>query len=429
MVYLYRVILIFLISCSAHALSYDWKASVAGLTCAVEGGVNGAYYASPDAGFSATTAVCGTANFEYVPPNSANQAFACYVPGCSSNVTFTLQSSCPSGQERNASGACVVPPPPPPPVCPTGILFGGAPRTVVDTGGANTSCVAGCVVSCTGTCVGATGARSYTYGTTWTSTGETCTGSPTTQPTVCPAGQTPGEFNGATICLPSAPPDTAKTDTKKTQTTLNPDGSTTVTTTTATTTCGGDGACTTNTTIVTNNFAPGVPTTGVPTSTSAKTDTKQEPKISFCEENPESVICKKLNSTFGGGCGGFSCDGDAIQCAIAQDQHKRNCQLFDTSTTLSDLGNKVTSGVDDFGSLSGDAAIVGPAQRTNINLPGTLSASKVLPGGCIPDKSFTLWGGTNFTLPFSSLCPYLRMMGLVVLAFAYLSASRIVGAV
>src|SRR5690606_10865770 len=48
----------------------------------------------------------------------------------------------------------------------------------------------------------------------------------------------------------------------------------------------------------------------------------------FCEENPNSPQCKE--SSFGGSCqANFACDGDAIQCAIAKEQHIRACKLFD----------------------------------------------------------------------------------------------------
>ena len=98
-----------------------------------------------------------------------------------------------------------------------------------------------------------------------------------------------------------------------------------------------DGVCTTTTTTtttITNN------STGSST-TSTSTSTSTESQGGFCKENPGSKLCGKggdEGSEFGGACKeGFSCEGDAIQCAIAKEQHRRSCQLFDDKSQESEL--------------------------------------------------------------------------------------------
>jgi hypothetical protein len=264
----------------------------------------------------------------------------------------------------------------------------------------------------------------WTYG-PWTNTGLTCTSTPNATPTNCPEGQVSGEFNGATICLPGGKPtDGAQKKTEK-QTVTNPDGSKTEITTNTTTTCNAAGACSTNTTITTNNYAPGVdPGAGTPSSSSTESKQAEADKKTFCEQNPNSPLCKKFDNSFGGSCGGFSCDGDAIQCAIAREQHNRNCTLFDTATSLSDLGNKVASGVEDLNGAVRSTA----AARDTVNLSSSLDTSKRL-SGSLSDLTVTMWGGQSITLPFAKLNPYLSFMGSIVMTFAFVAGARIVGVV
>jgi hypothetical protein len=67
--------------------------------------------------------------------------------------------------------------------------------------------------------------------------------------------------------------------------------------------------------------------------------TESTPPDDFCRSNPNATICKK--STFAAASCGSSpaCDGDAVQCAIATEQYRRNCMLYDTPNTESQLYN------------------------------------------------------------------------------------------
>ena len=140
----------------------------------------------------------------------------------------------------------------------------------------------------------------------------------------------------------------------------------------------------------------------------------------FCDENPNAAICK--NSTWAGSCGAFSCDGDAVQCAVALEQHQRDCALFDTPSSLSTLGNQVSSGTDPEGPQN-------PALETNrqsISLPNSLSQDPFLAPGGLADQQFAVTPSLTVTLPWSQLNYYLSLMGAIVVAFALVASARIV---
>lgn len=245
-------------------------------------------------------------------------------------------------------------------------------------------------------------------------TGAQCAGSPTlpqqpqAPPEICPPNKCAGTVNGVTVCVDCGNGN-KRTDIEGGETT-NSDGS--KTTTQRETTYGGDGAGSVTTTTTTTNTDPAGNVTGT-------TTTKQNDQFdSFCKENPSLTICK--NSSFGGNCAAFTCDGDAIQCAVAREQHKRNCTLFDTQTTLSQLGDSVAAGTDPQAANYPTA----PGQQQTISLTNAIDSTNPLATGCISDKSFTF---PNFTLtiPLSMICPYLEFMGQIVLAFAFLMAARI----
>ncbi|GLR12896.1 hypothetical protein GCM10007907_16860 [Chitinimonas prasina] len=71
--------------------------------------------------------------------------------------------------------------------------------------------------------------------------------------------------------------------------------------------------------------------------------TKPKP---FCEENPGSPICKE--SKYSGSCGSEpSCEGDAIQCAIARNQFQLGCSLANTDHPMHAAGQRAIDGTDE----------------------------------------------------------------------------------
>ena len=124
-------------------------------------------------------------------------------------------------------------------------------------------------------------------------------------------------------------------------------------------------------------------------------------------------------SAFAGSCmAGFACEGDAVQCAIAREQHRRNCVMFNDPSPESLLydANK-----DKTGNQTGD----NPNNET-VSLAGRIDTSDALGGGaCISDLNVTVWG-QSLTLPFSTICPSLAMLGNLLVAVSMLLAARIV---
>jgi len=126
----------------------------------------------------------------------------------------------------------------------------------------------------------------------------------------------------------------------------------------------------------------------------------------------------KDRSSFGGQCDAVACEGDAIQCAIARDQYRRSCQLMDKESAESQLyaANKGKEG-NQTGSLPGNETI---------SLQGRIDTSDALGGGsCFGDLNITVWNQA-VTLPLSSLCQYLAMLGNILVAVSMLMAARIV---
>lgn len=139
----------------------------------------------------------------------------------------------------------------------------------------------------------------------------------------------------------------------------------------------------------------------------------------ICKENPDSPMCKK--STFGGSCAAsFSCDGDAIQCAIGKEQHIRACQLFDDETPESQLYEAEKAK-----DKNRDVTESLPGNET-VDVSGKLSRENVLGGAsCISDLSVTVWG-SEVSLPLSRICPALGYLGWILVSVASLAAFRIV---
>lgn len=236
----------------------------------------------------------------------------------------------------------------------------------------------------------------------------------------CASGQIMGQVNGKNICVSNStgePQDPhisqPKTSGTTSTTTSNPDGSTT----TNTTSTHEDGSTTTTSKTVQPNGDTTVTGTTTPPEGA-------DPLDGFCKQNPDAPLCSEKESKFAGSCdGAFTCEGDAIQCAISQEQHKRNCELFEKKTTLSDLGDALGNGTDS-GVNENPAK---EANRETINLPSSLDMSGgSITARCMSDKSVQVMS-TTLIIPFSTICLYLEIMGKIVVAMSLLVAARIVG--
>lgn len=303
-----------------------------------------------------------------------------------------------------------------------------------NTAGGGDSCVGGCVVrmdsgDCGSNTAGQTGCFYDGH-----YTGTSCTGSESGQSSTeeeapnspeydcVKQGKSWGTVNGTVVCVAagtsgSSPttnyaPSTSTSSSNSTtsngsttttssdssgtkQTTFNDDG--TVTTTESTNTTNSDGTQSTNQTEHT------------------------EPVADFCRDNPNVQQCKAADKgSFGGSCdAGFTCDGDAAQCAIAREIHTRNCEIFKEDA---DMTNKFNEAKNDNGSTN-------PAATANIqtvNIPTTLDATSPYAGQCNQDVTVSI-AGSSVTIPFSAWCDVLNALGYLFLACAYISAAIILG--
>lgn len=226
-------------------------------------------------------------------------------------------------------------------------------------------------------------------------------------PVACGANQCPGTVNGTTMCVPCQ----KQTEQGPSTSASAPAGSASgpgSTTTTTQTECNGVTCTTTKTTTD--------PATGAVVGSTSTTQ-KQE---SFCQENPTSTICKQ--SMFGGSCGAITCDGDAIQCAIAADQYKRNCQWFDdpAGPAMQAKGQGVMTDL----SQPADHPYT-TATSTSVSFSSAIDTTDRLGGACPVDQSVAFMGKT-LTLPFSQLCGPLSWLGNLLVGLTMLACAFIV---
>ena len=131
----------------------------------------------------------------------------------------------------------------------------------------------------------------------------------------------------------------------------------------------------------------------------------------FCQENPNSPVCK--NGSWGGSCaGGFTCDGDAIQCAISKASWQMAC-LFEPSPG------------DDKAAI-GEAAMAASGAGVSVSESsvGDFDTTNPYANTCISDVTVTVMSA-SFVIPLSLACPYLAFIGWVLVAGATLGGVRI----
>ncbi|MCZ8252249.1 MAG: virulence factor TspB C-terminal domain-related protein [Hylemonella sp.] len=226
------------------------------------------------------------------------------------------------------------------------------------------------------------------------------------QPSNCPPGKVPGTVNGTQVCVDPGTSDPTSKKSTNTNTTTNPDGSTTQTQQETTTNCAGP-TCTTTTTTTTTTTPAGGGAPSTETTTSSGTCTRGSPGCGDEEEEP---------SRFGGSCAAFSCDGDAIMCAVALEQHRRNCQLFVETSAESDLyeSEKGKTGPQ----YTSEDVNLSPSNFSQVNALGAAAQ-------CITDRTVTV-AGQSIVLPFSQVCSTLQHLGTVLMFISFLVAYRIV---
>ena len=125
-------------------------------------------------------------------------------------------------------------------------------------------------------------------------------------------------------------------------------------------------------------------------------------------------------SGFGGNCeAGFACEGDAIFCAIAKEQHRRACRLFDNKTAESELYEKEKG-------KTGEQTKDLPGNREESMANRISTADAFGAGQCVQDLNIVVVG-KSVTLPMSKICPIVSVLGNIMVGVALLLAVRIVG--
>ena len=249
----------------------------------------------------------------------------------------------------------------------------------------------------------------------------------------CPSGSTAGQINGVDVCVPQ---DTGGTTTTQQQQYTPPAGGggslsdpapgSTVTTTQTSTTSGGGGALpTSTTTTTTTNYDP---VTGEPTSvTTQQVETiGDEPSEleNFCVENPDTAICQGPGS-FSGTCGGFTCEGDAVDCAIALEIHNRNCEIFTEPFPGADqtglLDASLTEALDPGTDLQ---AVLGEDQ---VDITDWFLVSDFLGATqtCPPDLVINVLG-SDVNVPFDTMCALATLVAPLIILASMLLGARLI---
>lgn len=124
-------------------------------------------------------------------------------------------------------------------------------------------------------------------------------------------------------------------------------------------------------------------------------------------------------NTFGGSCGsGFVCKGDAIQCAMAQDQIARNCATLDDAPATAAAV------------LAAGAGIHPPSHPWNsgssVSIGGGFDQTDLIAGACPADQSIQVSHFQPVVLPFSKLCEPARILGNILVGLTALTCLGIV---
>ena len=238
----------------------------------------------------------------------------------------------------------------------------------------------------------------------------TGTGTGAPAPLPCKLGEATGTVNGTLVCVKSVAGVTSKDS-------VGSDGAVTKEVTTCT-----NGQCTTarvNPDGTTGGAIIGKSGVEAPGSSGGGAGVGTDPMKPFCTDNPTSIICK--TSMISGTCEAVACDGDAVQCAMAREQAKRNCELMDKATPLSTIGIAATvAGLkpSDHPGAPGNVASVGLPALSDVPLFGSS-------GGCPADVTVRL-GAQTVVIPFSAMCSSLAMIGLALKGLAYFAAVFII---
>lgn len=386
--------------------------------------------------------------------------------------TAVLTGSCISGYTKQPDGTCKSNTPPPPNCADPSLLnkYKGAGYTTASTqaGAPDYICIKGCQYDPGGVTVTYPNPNSVTGytsgGRAGAASGKSCDMANWPQitldvemsnatditklppsPEVCAAqGRFYGQVNGADVCSPAVPGGTTTTSNGTTTEQTGGTGAsapagTPPDTTTSKTTCDGQ-TCTTTVVVVGGGgrtvqcgsvhvAASSVPTASGPATNNTCTTTSTQPQQQYCAQNPQAVQCKDDSVSGGADCSSPpSCSGDAISCAMLQQQWNTRCELqkHDDST---DLGAKLANGQDP---LAGKLPTPGGAEQVDMGQKFANVDDMGFAAQCLPDVNVNLPlpGGTwNLHMDMTPLCDlgklfgYLNMLSTLMLCAYMLKGS------
>lgn len=348
-------------------------------------------------------------------------------PTCPSGSTkFDGKCLCPSGKEPSA-GTCVDIP-----NCRdrvNDVFYGGGLQYMATTSMDIRQCYRGCDVMCEFTATAGSGivcSRPQ-------ATGKNCEGAPDPsggnsgktgepRPDPPPAGKCPGTVNGVSVLVPCSNSNTGRDQTKS-----NSDGTTTETQ--KRTNCDVSG-CTTTTTTTTKDASGNTTGTVVNVSQGSDTNDPNRPGGSGRPSGGLGGTCTGSNcgsggdSSWGGTCAaGFSCSGDAVQCAMAQDQHTRHCQTLEPVSAADPIAQAASAGdrPSDHPYNTGTTVNMGTAGGT-----GPFDQTDLIGGGACPAPITFTMGGQSVSIPFTRVCENATWLGNLLVAFTSLACLGIV---
>lgn len=472
MAYLYCLVsfaVLLLTPLSAHALG---QVSTSGWRASANGGVHSdPIEACKSAGFPATTWISwSTPTYGYCGYVSWNGSKLIYgqtvssaqIMSCPSNSTVSGADSCAcdAGYAENTEGtACVVPAPVKDPVCgPLTDMSMGVSSVESDFGKQGTgwassalgtsgkACIAGCQISGTiGGCV--IGGSAICMVNNPTFTGESCktetegnsndgcpedtilqpvSGLCVPKQNSCPANQEPSKYVEG-ICIPKEAADDGKCEDPKDPTkrvdcqgtdSKCPSGKVPSKVTPNTCVPAIDGAEQgKNGNTYTCSGGKCTVTKGDCTPSEGNTCKEEKTQGDACKEAPELKQCTQDTGITGSCAGSFQCKGDGLQCAMAIEQHKRNCDLFEKQNDFSRLFDQLKSSQSEEGTLKG----------TEVDLAGHFKVDSVIGNGVCPADITVMVMDRPIPVRLSQFCQYFNAMGYLLFLGACISCLRILG--
>ena len=231
------------------------------------------------------------------------------------------------------------------------------------------------------------------------------------------AGSCPGTVNGTTVCVACG---SSGTGGASATTNTSPTGQqdTSITTTSTATTSSGTTSTTSTTTKSDGSSSV--------TTTAGAGGSKGGGGAGAGGGPCTGTDCGSSDDSFGGSCSSsFTCSGDAVQCAIAKEQHIRSCLLFEPSTQ----GGEWSHGAETLAKAKTDGdvpswspAAPGNAVENNFDWQSKIDHTATLAATCPADVSI---GSSGLVLPLSQLCPYLGLLGTFIEAMTAIACAFI----